>query len=299
MMTRITGTTKLLGVVGHPVAHSLSPVMHNAAIAHLGVDYVYLPLPVAPEDLPQAMAGFAAVGLRGFNVTIPHKQAVMPFLNHISEIAQAVGAVNTIWRTDTGWAGTNTDVEGFLSPLLKLPPERSPNWSQSAAVVLGNGGSARAVVAGCAQLGMGQIHIVGRDLDKLKAFQQSWRNSPIAALSVHPWEDLSDLLPRATLLVNTTPIGMHPNTQISPLGPEPGLTLKSGMKAGAIAYDLIYTPNPTLFLQQAAALGAMPISGLEMLVQQGAAALRLWLGQEVPVEVMRQALIEQLTRPAA
>lgn len=294
MMTRIAGTTKLLGVIGHPVAHSLSPVMHNAAIAHLGVDYVYLPLPVAPEDLPQAIAGFAAIGLRGFNVTIPHKQAVMPFLNHISEIAQAVGAVNTVWRTEMGWAGTNTDVEGFLSPLLKLPPERSPEWNQSAAVILGNGGSARAVVAGCAQLGMAQIHVVGRDLDKLKAFQQSWRNSPISALSVHPWEDLLHLLPSATLLVNTTPIGMYPNPQASPLGPEPRLTMKSGMKSGAIAYDLIYTPNPTLFLQQAAALGAMPISGLEMLVQQGAAALRLWLGQEVPVEVMRQALIEQL-----
>ncbi|MFQ3617648.1 MAG: shikimate dehydrogenase [Cyanobacteriota bacterium] len=293
-MTRIAGTTKLLGVIGHPVAHSLSPVMHNAAIAHLGVDYVYLPLPVAPEDLPQAIAGFAAIGLRGFNVTIPHKQAVMPFLNHISEIAQAVGAVNTVWRTEMGWAGTNTDVEGFLSPLLKLPPERSPEWNQSAAVILGNGGSARAVVAGCAQLGMAQIHVVGRDLDKLKAFQQSWRNSPISALSVHPWEDLLHLLPSATLLVNTTPIGMYPNPQASPLGPEPRLTMKSGMKSGAIAYDLIYTPNPTLFLQQAAALGAMPISGLEMLVQQGAAALRLWLGQEVPVEVMRQALIEQL-----
>jgi shikimate dehydrogenase len=290
MMTGITGTTKLLGVIGHPVSHSLSPAMHNAAIAHLGVDYVYLPLPVAPEDLPQAIAGFAAIGLRGFNVTIPHKQAVIPFLNHISEIAQSVGAVNTIWRTETGWAGTNTDVEGFLSPLLTLPPERSPDWSQSAAVILGNGGSARAVVAGCAQLGLAQIHVVGRDLDKLKAFQQSWRNSPIAALSVHPWEDLPKLLPRATLLVNTTPIGMHPHTQASPLGAEPGLT----MKPGAIAYDLIYTPNPTRFLQQATALGAMPISGLEMLVQQGAAALRLWLGQEVPVEVMRQALIEQL-----
>nr|WP_297080542.1 shikimate dehydrogenase [Thermoleptolyngbya sp. M55_K2018_002] len=289
-MTGITGTTKLLGVIGHPVSHSLSPVMHNAAIAHLGVDYVYLPLPVAPEDLPQAIAGFAAIGLRGFNVTIPHKQAVVPFLNHISEIAQSVGAVNTIWRTETGWAGTNTDVEGFLSPLLTLPPERSPDWSRSAAVILGNGGAARAVVAGCAQLGLAQIHVVGRDLNKLKAFQQSWRNSPIAALSVHPWEDLPKLLPRATLLVNTTPIGMHPHTQASPLGAEPGLT----MKPGAIAYDLIYTPNPTRFLQQATALGAMPISGLEMLVQQGAAALRLWLGQEVPVEVMRQALIERL-----
>ncbi|HEY9849185.1 MAG TPA: shikimate dehydrogenase, partial [Leptolyngbyaceae cyanobacterium] len=116
----ITGKTKLLGVIGHPIEHSLSPVMHNAAIATLGLNYVYLPFPIAPEDLQVAIAGFATIGIVGFNVTIPHKQTIIPLLSQVSPIAQAVGAVNTVWRTETGWSGTNTDVEGFLAPLVNL-----------------------------------------------------------------------------------------------------------------------------------------------------------------------------------
>jgi shikimate dehydrogenase len=117
----IQGTTKLLGVIGHPIAHSLSPAMHNAAISHLGVDFVYLPFPVKPEDLKAALAGFAAIDLRGFSITIPHKQAILPLLAEVSPIARAIGAVNTVYRTDKGWCGTNTDVEGFLAP-LQTPP---------------------------------------------------------------------------------------------------------------------------------------------------------------------------------
>nr|MBE9135238.1 shikimate dehydrogenase [Tychonema sp. LEGE 07196] len=120
----IQGTTKLLGVIGHPVTHSLSPAMHNAAIAHLGVDFVYLPFPVKPEDLKAALAGFAAIDLRGFSITIPHKQAILPLLSEVSPIARAIGAVNTVYRTDKGWCGTNTDVEGFLAPLQ--PPPTPP-----------------------------------------------------------------------------------------------------------------------------------------------------------------------------
>jgi shikimate dehydrogenase len=283
----ITGTTKLLGVIGHPVTHSLSPVMHNAAIAHLHADYVYLPLPVAPEDLERAIAGFEAIGLRGFSITIPHKQAIMPFLAEISELAKAVGAVNTVAWTERGWMGTNTDVVGFLAPLRSLQQD----WSRCSAVVLGNGGAARAVVAGCAELGFGRIQVVGRNPEKLKMFLNSWGGSELAGnLSVYPWESLPDLLPQTALLVNTTPIGMHPHTEESPLT-QAELT---GLEEGAIAYDLIYTPSPTRFLQYAEAVGAIAIDGLEMLVQQGAAALELWLGQPAPVEVMRRSLRQHL-----
>jgi shikimate dehydrogenase len=285
--TRITATTKLLGVIGYPIAHSLSPIMHNAAIAHLEADYAYLPFPVLPEELEQAIAGFAAIGVQGFNVTIPHKQAVIPFLSEISEIAQAVGAVNTVYRTEKGWGGTNTDVTGFLAPLYI----QQRHWSQTTTVVLGNGGAARAVVAGCAQLGCAQVQVVGRDRQKLEAFHQSWAKSPLSpTLSVHLWEDLPQLLPQADLLVNTTPIGMHPHRNVSPLTPDEIKVLKRE----AIAYDLIYTPRPTTFLQLAEKQGAIAIDGLEMLIQQGAAALQLWLGQSVPVEVMRRSLKEVL-----
>lgn len=279
----ITGTTQLLGVIGDPIRHSLSPIMHNAAIAHLGVDYVYLPFPVATQHLGQAIAGFAAIGLCGFNITIPHKQAILPYLHQVSSVAQAVGAVNTVWRTEAGWSGTNTDVEGFLAPLQSLDRD----WRQAEVVILGNGGSARAVVAGCAQLGCAKLAVVGRDRDKLAAFHASW---DLPNLTTVVWSDLATCLPQAALVVNTTPIGMSPRVDASPLSP----TEMALLPASAIAYDLIYTPNPTQFLQQASAHGAMAIDGLEMLVQQGAAALSLWLGQPAPVEVMRRSLRQHL-----
>jgi len=283
----LSGTTKLLGVIGHPIAHSLSPIMHNAALTHLGLDYVYLPLPVKPEDLEVAIAGLAAIGMRGFNVTIPHKQAVMGLLSEISAIAQAVGAVNTVSWTESGWVGTNTDVAGFLAPLQSL----SKIWSQKSAVILGNGGAARAVVAGCTQLGCEQVQVVGRDVEKLREFLYSWNLAAIPAnLSVHLWDDLPTLLPQADLLVNTTPLGMYPHVERSPLSPSE-LEL---LKLGAIAYDLIYTPNPTRFLQLAQANGAIAIDGLEMLIHQGAAALEGWIQQPAPVDIMRQALLDRL-----
>ena len=221
----ITGTTKLLGVIGYPVAHSLSPAMHNAAIAHLNANYIYLPLPVKPENLRVAIEGFRAIDLQGFSITIPHKQAIMPMLAEVSDIAQAIGAVNTVYRTDQGWGGTNTDITGFLAPLLNRQ-----DWSQTTAIVLGNGGAARAVVMGCRQLGCAQIQVVGRNWQKLQDFRASWIDSPlpIRNLSVHGWEELPKLIPQADLLVNTTPVGMHPLVEDSPLSIEAGQKIKQG-----------------------------------------------------------------------
>lgn len=289
----ISGKTKLLGVIGHPVSHSLSPVMHNAALASLGLDYVYLPLPVKPEDLPAAIQGFAAIGLTGFNITIPHKQAILPFLSSVSPIAEAVGAVNTVWRTDAGWEGTNTDVEGFLAPLLTMGGWQ--NWSEKVAIILGNGGAARAVVAGCAELGCNKIYVVGRNAQKLEEFCHSWGDSPLAdklanRLQACTGDKLSDLIPQADLLVNTTPVGMYPHVENSPLSADE----ISLLSKKAIAYDLIYTPRQTQFLQQAKLQGAIAIDGLEMLVQQGAAALKIWLQQPVPVDIMRSSLLQHL-----
>jgi shikimate dehydrogenase len=281
----ITGKTKLLGVIGYPVEHSLSPAMHNAAIAQLGLDYVYLPFPIAPESLEKAITGFAAISAIGFNVTIPHKQAIIPLLSEITPLAQAIGAVNTVSRQNDQWVGTNTDIEGFIAPLQTTYKQ---DWSQKVAVILGNGGAARAVVAGCVQLGCTEIHIVGRNMQRLKEFYNSWGNAPLAEnLQVHAWDELIKLIPQADLLVNTTPIGMFPKVDESPLSAEEIANLPTG----AIAYDLIYTPNPTQFLQLAQKQGAIAINGLEMLVRQGAAALKIWLQREtVPVDVMRHAL---------
>ena len=286
-MQLITGTTKLLGIIGDPVEHSFSPIMHNQAIASLGADYIYVPLPVKSANLKTALAGFSAIGLQGFSVTIPHKQAIIPLLSEVSNIGQLVGAVNTIYPTAQGWGGTNTDVAGFIAPLQAYQRD----WSKTVVVVLGYGGAARAVVVGCSQLGCTDIHIVGRNPSKLSQFQQSWDKTSLPiTLNIHPWQKLPELVPQAELLINTTPLGMSPQVDQSPVSGE----ILSKLQHGAIAYDLVYTPNPTKFLQEAKQQGAITIDGLEMLVEQGAAALKIWLRKKPPVEVMRQSLHQYL-----
>jgi shikimate dehydrogenase len=295
----ITGTTKILGVIGSPITHSLSPIIHNAAIEHLGLDYRYLAFPIAPAHLAAGLAGFAAIGLVGCSVTSPHKQAIMPLLAEITPLAKAVGAVNTVWQTPNGWQGTNTDVAGFTSPLGSIQRD----WGQTSVVILGAGGAARAVVAGCHQLGCGEIQVIGRDATKLAEFKSSWTNIqlPIAGndtpipvqIETHLWADLATVISKDNLLlVNSTPIGMHPQVEDSPINAE----LLGKIGANSIAYDLIYTPRPTKFLQLSTACGLMTIDGTEMLVQQGAVAFELWLQQPAPIEIMRQTLIEHLNK---
>ena len=276
----ITGTTKILGVLGYPIEHSMSPVMHNAALHQLAADYVYVPLAVPPSDLAGVLASLRAIGCRGLNVTIPHKQTVMAHLSEVSAVARSIGAVNTLWPTEQGWAGTNTDILGWLSPLSSLPPPET-------VVILGGGGAARAVIAGCMQLGCPDIWVVGRDVGKLAALPGSWPH-----LKLQEWSQLDNLLPLADLVVNCTPIGMFPQIDASPLS-VPQVEL---LRVGAIVYDLIYTPRPTKLLQMAQAAGCQSIDGVDMLVGQGAAALELWLGQPVPIELMRSSLIEILNR---
>ncbi|MDA0867116.1 MAG: shikimate dehydrogenase, partial [Cyanobacteria bacterium] len=275
----ITGRTKVFGIIGDPIEHSLSPPMQNAALHQLGVDGVYVPFRVDGQQLAAAMAGLGAIGVQGFNVTIPHKQAVMPHLVSLTDSAQAIGAVNTVWRTKQGWAGTNTDVLGFMAPLRA----QTVNWARSRVVVLGYGGAARAVVAGCQQLGCQDIWVVGRSAQKLEQFAQSWQQSPLpVALKTGLWDALGSLLGGTTLLVNTTPLGMSPRVEDSPVSKGD----LAHLPLGAIAYDLIYTPRPTRFLQLAAEGGLTTLDGFEMLVQQGAAALEIWTQQSPPVAIM-------------
>jgi len=284
--TMITGTTKLLGVVGYPIDYALSPVMHNAAITYLKADYVFIPFAVKPPDLARALKGFEAIGVRGFSVTIPHKENIIPLLKEITPEARMIGAVNAVWRIDGGWKGTNYDYFGFIQPLKTMDRD----WKKTAPIVLGNGGAARAAVVGCHFLGCPRIDVFGRDHDRLARFAQSWRGTPLEeVVRVHPWDDLAGMVPQARLLVNATPVGMHPNVAQLPVSE----AIIGGIQPQTIVYDLIYTPRPTLFLEKAQRRGAIVIDGLEMLVQQGAKALETWLNQPVPVDIMREAMREQ------
>jgi shikimate dehydrogenase len=294
------GSTALVGVLGDPVRHSLSPAMHNAALAALGLDWVYLALPVAAADLATVVAALEALDCRGLNVTIPHKQAVAALAAELSPLAQRLGAVNTlVRRPGGGWLGTNTDVEGFLAPLREgnRPEQRAPGQR---AVVLGCGGSALAVLAGLEQLGFNSIAVAGRNANALAALQAGCRDW-LPALEPLAWttandERLLQALAQADLVVNCTPVGMASSRDPMAANRSPlAAAALDRLRPGSGVYDLIYTPRPTTLLRGAAERGCRTWDGLEMLVQQGAAALRLWSGRDtVPVDAMRQAALERL-----
>ena len=294
------GSTALVGVLGDPVRHSLSPAMHNAALAAMGLDWVYLALPVAAADLVTVVAALEALDCRGLNVTIPHKQAVAALAAELSPLAQRLGAVNTlVRRSGGGWLGTNTDVEGFLAPLREgnRPGQRALGQR---AVVLGCGGSALAVLAGLEQLGFSSIAVAGRNANALAALQAGCRDW-LPALEPLAWttandERLLQALAKADLVVNCTPVGMASNGDPMAANRSPlAAAALDRLRPGSGVYDLIYTPRPTTLLQGAAERGCRTWDGLEMLVQQGAAALRLWSGRDtVPVDAMRQAALECL-----
>ncbi|QVL52949.1 MAG: shikimate dehydrogenase [Cyanobium sp. M30B3] len=293
MAQPISGHTALVGVLGDPVRHSLSPAMHNAALAALGLDWVYLALPAPARELAGVVRGLAAMDCRGLNVTLPHKQAVAALCRELTPLAERLGAVNTLVpRGDGSWLGTNTDVEGFLAPLRRGGPAA---WAGSRALVLGCGGSARAVVAGLVELGLGRIDVAARRPQALESFCRSWAGwapqlQPLA------WDAFDARLGQLDLLVNTTPVGMASSTDPDAARRCPLLPGQlERLPAGCTVYDLIYTPRPTALLQAAAERGCRAVDGLEMLVQQGAAALKLWTGlPEVPVAAMRSAALQAL-----
>jgi shikimate dehydrogenase len=308
----VTAATALVAVLGDPVRHSLSPAMHNAALRELGLDWIYLALPTPAAQLATVLRALEAVDCRGLNVTLPHKQAVAALVAERGALADQVGAVNTLVpRPEGGWLGTNTDVEGFLAPLRG---ERRP----ARALVLGCGGSARAVIAGLVALGVERIGVAARRADARAALLESvgaWAPGlePVAwgpeepepkrlePKKLEPKEagPLSRWLEEADLVVNTTPVGMasatHPAAALA--SPLDAAALER-LRPGATVYDLIYTPRPTTLLRLAADRGCRCVDGLEMLVQQGAAALRLWSGRDtIPVEAMRQAARAALAEP--
>lgn len=289
----ISAKTTLVGLIGWPVSHSVSPAMHNAAFDALGLDWRYVPLPVDPA-LPgavgDAVRGMRAMGMRGVNVTVPHKQAVLPFLDRIAAAAQAMRAVNTvIVEADGSLTGDNTDAPGFIADLRAHGVEPA---GQSV-LVLGAGGSARAIVYGLAQAQARHVTIANRSSERASRLLDDLR--PFLGATVVEVMALPDgaRTIEADLIVNCTSLGMTPHQDTTPWPHDLPL------HPGQIVYDLVYNPAETLLLRQARQHGARAIGGLGMLIWQGALAFERWTGQPAPVEVMRLAAEECLRRRAA
>ena len=290
----INGKTALVGLLGEPVSHSLSPIMHNEAFSRLGLDWCYLAMPCQDKDLKVALKALRALNCQGLNITIPHKQAVAALCDELSPIAKKLGAVNTLLpRSEGGWIGTNTDVEGFLAPLKRS--EKKFNGLKAA--VIGCGGSARAVVAGLEELKLKEITIIGRNEKNLKTFLNEQKkifsstkaSFEILNINTDSKKDLINLINEVDIIVNATPVGMKNQCEKNniPLGEATWTNLKSSL----ILYDLIYSPRPTAWLDLGAKNNLICIDGLEMLLEQGAASLRLWSGiKTVPLEAMKKSL---------
>lgn len=280
---RIDGKTQLVGVIGNPVSHSRSPAMHNAAFAALGMNWAYMPLPVLPEHIGDAVRGLRALGLRGANVTVPHKQAVMPFLDDISDAAQTIGAVNTIIVAPDGrLLGDNTDAAGFAADLAA----HDVHPAGAAALVLGAGGSARAIIYALLQEGATRIAIANRTLDKAHAladfFSPRYPDAEFGAFRLT--EDITEIAPMQQIIVNCTSLGMTPNVDTMPWDAHVAFT------PGQTVYDLVYNPTETQLLAKARAEGANAIGGIGMLLHQGALAFEKWTGVKPPLDEMRAAL---------
>jgi shikimate dehydrogenase len=283
----ISGNTKILGVFGYPVEHTLSPAMHNAAIAALGIPYAYLPFSVRPEDIGPAIRSLAILGIIGVNLTIPHKERVLPFLNEVTPEAQAVGAVNTVHNDGGRLVGYNTDGVGFLAPLKEM----GVTLQDTQVVVLGAGGAARSVVHCLAREGAWTT-LINRTPERATLLAEAV-NATVgraAVRCIRPEDTcrLAEALMQATLLVNTTSVGMFPHAE-----QVPSLPLHA-LHANLLVYDLIYNPMKTKLLLAAEEAGARTLNGVLMLVHQGAAAFRIWTGMEPPLDVMEQAVVQHL-----
>jgi shikimate dehydrogenase len=281
-MVPVTGKTTVAGIIGFPVTHSLSPVMHNAAFAALGLDWIYVPFQVPREGLAQGVAGLAALGVAGFNVTIPHKVAIIPLLDRISPEAELAGAVNVVALQDGALVGYNTDGIGLVAALARAfgftPAGRS-------VLVLGAGGAARAAVAALGSAGAARICLANRSAGPARELATSLAPClPGLELATDSLAHLSDpaFIGSFDLVVNTTSVGMAGDSFA-------GLAFPA-QRPDLLVYDMVYAPPVTPLLAQARACGLRGANGIGMLVAQGEAAFTIWTGQAAPDGCMAGAL---------
>jgi shikimate dehydrogenase len=271
---------KDLGIIGYPIGYSMSTRMQNAALKALRLDYTYIAMAVKPEDVKTIVIDLKAMKFRGFNVTFPHKIVIMNYLDEIDSNAKVIGAVNTVVNENGKMTGYNTDYLGFIAPIKEM----DFSMVDKNAVVLGAGGAARAVVWGLISEKVNNITVVGRNAERLIALRDHFKE--YFEIEIIEWEDEQYALRSkvADIIVNTTPIGMYPQVDACP--PIDWACVNKD----ALVYDLIYNPKRTKFLEMAEKNGNPILNGESMLVEQGAAAFKMWTSYDAPIQVMHDAL---------
>jgi shikimate dehydrogenase len=279
---KITGTTRLAGIIGWPVSHSRSPLLHGFWLDETGIDGAYLPLPVRPDHIEQALRALPVLGFRGCNLTVPHKQAALAVVDRVDSLARRIGAINTVVvAPDGSLEGTNTDAFGFRESLR----EAAPHWQPSSGpvVILGAGGAARGVIVALGDAGATEIRIVNRTLSRAEAVASDLATSR-TRITIHSWAEVSAVQDQAGLLVNATSLGM--------VG-EPPLNLDlASLPLSAPVVDIVYVPLETGLLAAARGRGHPVVDGLGMLLHQGRPGFEAWFGASVQVtERLRTAML--------
>ena len=279
----IKATTKVYGIFGHPVNHSLSPQMHNAAFQSLRLDCVYLAFDVHPKDFEIAARAIKSMGISGVNITIPHKESIIFFLDEISPEANITGAVNTVKNVDGKLIGYNTDVSGFLRAIKEDLGFHPKGLS---AALIGAGGAGRAVLTSLCMNEAYQVYVINRTLDKAKRlaseFKKGFKDTFIQAVSLDDKDEIKNILGKTNLLVNATSAGMKGVDSVEiPL---------EYLQKEAVIYDLVYDPRETNLLKTAKELGHKASGGLSMLLYQGVESFEIWTGKDAPISVMKKAL---------
>ena len=276
----IGGKTRLLALIGNPVGHSLSPAMHNASFAAEGLDYAYVALNVEPEDVPAAVRGAAALGLRGFNVTMPHKRAMIPLMDDLDEAARVSGAVNTVSVEGGRLGGHNTDGSG----MVEACKEAGVELTGREVLLLGAGGAAASIAVAFCDEGIGRLHIVNRSVEHAENLAEKLRKAgKRVEIEASPAEVLEETPLASPLVVNATPLGMR---DADPL-PLP----EAYLDGNRVVIDAVYRPGTeTTLVGRARERGATVVTGQRMLLYQGVMAQRIWTGHEPNVAAMDEAL---------
>lgn len=266
-------------LLGNPVGHSLSPLMHNAALNHYRFNARYHAIALQNRELSDLATYLNESNLLGANVTIPYKQVITDYLDIIGSSSRKIGAINTIVKDGYQLRGANTDYEGFLAPLGEYEYE----LEGTSALVFGTGGASRAIIVALNDIGLETIYVVSRTPDRTNSFFSNHNKARVVSYS-----NWTSFLDEVYLIVNATPLGMYPNIGQSPVRNE-----EVNYLADRICYDIVYNPIRTTFLKQAQKAGAKTINGLEMLIQQGSKSFKLWTGRPFPVEKIKDLLDEK------